>query len=1005
MIRKKLMKTTAVILASVLFFSTLQPNLYVQAEETIAESQTQAKEPASQAQTQTQVQTQTTETYANERIDNNYTIVSSQYTYPVYTGQTLEYPISEIHTSGGALTGDTYGYEKGSQVLKAEIGDEVTLTLNAPQAGVYYINFDYLAYDESILPVELSMMVNGTFQYYELRRQLFESLWVAKEEKSYDRYGNEIISIPDKLYIWQNKFVMDASYRYSDALGVQLEAGENTFTLKIAEGDILFGNLYLSAQPQIEEYTKSETASGNSIIEIQAEEFTYRNDSSIRAVCEYDPDLYPYEVKNKTLNTIDSTSFKDGGQTITYEFLAETSGYYYLAFNYRQTDKGDFPVFMNIAVDGKIPNTAFQNYGFAYDKDYNMLTLTDNLGEKLSVYLEEGVHTISLTISMDAIRSALEQVDRIMSEVNDLSLEITKVVGTNKDKYRDFKLETYIPGIGDTLTAWANELDGIMENAKVYNKGVKKIAAFSSLSIASGQLRSLAKKPDELLYRIAELSTSRNSVNQYLANLTDSLNKNNFALDSIYLYQEGAKDELPKPVGFFRSIWLSIVRFFQSFTQQAYSTSNTDPEHLQVWVNRSRQHLEIMQKMIDEDFTKKTGIEVDLSLMPDQNKLVLANASGDSPDIATGINYSIPFELGIRGAIKDLTEFEDFTEIIGRYSEGLLVPATIGEGIYAMPETMNFWVLFYRSDILGKLGLEVPNTIEDVKGILTDLQMRGLNFYYPTAGMVAKTFHGTTPLLFQYGASLYGISAGDTTINSEEAVKGFTELTNLFTIYNLPKDVPSFYQHFRNGDYPIGIADFGTYNLISNAAPEIASSWEIALIPGVENKDGEILRYSSAGAESTVMFSSNEEREEKAWEFMKWWSSKEVQAEYGQTLQITYGSEYYWNTANAEAFAELPWRSKDKKVILEQLTWAMEAPRILGTYMLERELSNAYNSVVVDGNSIRITLDNAVKRINRETERKLEEFGYMENGKVVKEYEVPTIETVRRILGKTSQNE
>ena len=82
-----------------------------------------------------------------------------------------------------------------------------------------------------------------------------------------------------------------------------------------------------------------------------------------------------------------------------------------------------------------------------------------------------------------------------------------------------------------------------------------------------------------------------------------------------------------------------------------------------------------------------------------------------------------------------------------------------------------------------------------------------------------KNFHGTTPLLFQYGATLYGTYAGNTTINSEEAVEGFTELTNLFTIYNLPKDVPNFYQHFRNGDYPIGIADFGTYNLISNAAP------------------------------------------------------------------------------------------------------------------------------------------------------------------------------------------
>ena len=41
-------------------------------------------------------------------------------------------------------------------------------------------------------------------------------------------------------------------------------------------------------------------------------------------------------------------------------------------------------------------------------------------------------------------------------------------------------------------------------------------------------------------------------------------------------------------------------------------------------------------------------------------------------------------------------------------------------------------------------------------------------------------------------------------------------------------------------------------------------------------------------------------------------------------------------------------------------------------------------------------------RINRETQRKLEEFGYnAANGNVIIPYEVPTLERVREILGKT----
>lgn len=723
-----------------------------------------------------------------------------------------------------------------------------------------------------------------------------------------------------------------------------------------------------------------------------------RNASSIRATCEYDINLEPYEVKTKKLNTIDSASFSDAGSRVTYRFQVKNAGNYYLSMKYQQSEKADFPVFLNVEVDGKIPGEEFFNCALKYGKKYQNVTFTDAEKNPLALYFEEGEHTISFTIAEDPLRSMLEGVDEIMNGVNSLNLQITKVAGTNKDKYRDLDIEAYIPDAVTRLEEYADKLDQFCEDMKIYNPDVDEIGVFSSANVAAEQLRSLASEPDQLAYRIAELTTSVNSVNQFLANLIDSLNKNQLAIDRIFIHQENAK--LPGNSGALKSTAASVKRFATSFASQAYSTGNTNPEHLQVWVNRSRQYLEIMQKMIDEDFTAKTGIEVDLALMPDQNKLILANASGDAPDIATGINYAVPFELGIRGAIKDLTEFEDFAEVAGRFEEGLLIPSTIEDGIYSLPETMNFWVLYVRTDIFEQLGLEVPNTIQELKNILPSLQMRGMNFYYPTAGMLAmRNFHGTTPLILQNGGSLYDEFAGDSNLTSEESVEGFKELTELFTIYNLPKDIPNFYQHFRNGSLPIGIADYAVYNMLLNAAPEIANSWKIYAVPGTEDENGEINRYTSGGAESTVMFHSNEEREKKAWEFMKWWSSAEVQAEFGQTLQITYGSTFMWNTANAEAFELLPWKTRDKSTILEQAEWIYEAPRLPGSYMVEREISNAYNSVVVDGKNLRRTLDNAVKRINRETERKLEEFGYNNtDGSVITPYIVPDLERVREIL-------
>ena len=360
----------------------------------------------------------------------------------------------------------------------------------------------------------------------------------------------------------------------------------------------------------------------------------------------------------------------------------------------------------------------------------------------------------------------------------------------------------------------------------------------------------------------------------------------------------------------------------------------------------------------------------------------------------------------------DLSQFDNYKEIFGRYSEGMLVPSVIGDGLYSLPETMNFYVMFYRTDVLEKIGLEIPNTMDDLIGMLPDLQMRGLNVYYQTAPMLAmRNFHGTTPLVFQNGGSLYGRTAQEVEVDSEASVEGFTQLTELFTIYDLPVDVPNFYQHFRNGDLPIGFADFNSYNLILNAAPEIANSWGIALIPGTpavdengnpildENGEQEIYRYMSGGAESTVMFGSTPEREQQAWDFMCWWSSAEVQAEFGQMLQIMYGDEYIWPTANLEAFAMLPFPTSDKEIVLEQASYILEPPRLLGSYMLEREMSNAFNNIVVDGENLRSRIDDVVKIVNRETNRKLEEFGYVDaEGNILEEYVVPSVEQVRAIL-------
>lgn len=975
----------------------------------------------------------------NERLEHNYAVVSKGYKYPVYTGSSIVYSAEDIfdaETSTALLVTDkskTYDYGASVVELGLEEGDELpgrkaTFKLDVEKAGVYAVAFDYITNDEdSILVPELSFALNGEIPFFECNRLIYENYWTpeidsdtGKPVELKDRYGNQIVASPLKVMEWQKKYVMDASYRYSTPLLLQLEEGENIIELTLTEGSMMVGNFYLEAEPQYAEVKTSGTAEGNAeVITAQGEDALYKNDSSIRATCEYDPGLAPYDAKKKVLNMLDDASFADAGQSLTYSFDVEESGYYYLAFNYRQSSKIDMPVFMDIVIDKQLfitndseaaTNDRLTSYPFDYTKSFKNTTVTDTDGKKMAIYFEAGTHTVTTTISNDNMRETLEIIDQIMSEISDLSLEVSRVSSTS-DKYRDIKITDYVPDVEQRLANWISTLQKQYDRLAEYSSEDKNIGALSSLNLALEKLESLAEEPNKIPYRVKELSTSSSSANQYLANLITDLTRNATSFDRIYLYQDGK--ELPGKASIFSKIWGSILRFLSSFDSQSYSVDNSDDTHLQVWINRPRQYLEIIQRMIDTDFTAKTGIQVDLSIMPDAQKLILSNAAGTSPDVAQAVDYALPIEFALRDAAIDLTKFDGAKELMELFPAGLFVPSTMNNGIYSIPETFYFWVLFYRTDVLGKLNIGIPDTMSDVEQLLPELKNRGLDFYYPTAGTTGqRTFAMTTPLLYQNGASLYGTEAGDTTLDSEEAIEGLTRLTELFTIYDIPQEITSFYQHFRNGDIPIGVADYFMYSQLINAAPEIENSWGISLVPGLEDDNSVVQRQTAGAAQSSMILKTKRdtkvasnngdmERDEAAWEYLKWWMSTETQVDFGITLQTTYGQEYIWNSANMEAFKSLPWKSRDKQTILTQMENIQETPRIPGTYMLEREISNVYVAVVTNGGILRTELDAAIRRIDRETERKLKEFGYLSSsGEVVNEYIVPSVENVKDIISK-----
>ncbi len=926
------------------------------------------------------------ETTEQQESEIYYRQVESGYKFSPYTGKDISFNAADIVGEGAVIVSDTF--ENEGVAVKIAQGGKATFKFNVPTEAKYKIAVRYFDASTSTLPVNCAVAIDGAYTCYEMRNQQFESEWKYEtEEFEVDRYGNEIVPQSVRIPTWREKYLSDASAITIEPFWFELSEGEHTVEFNCSQGNIIISKILLTAEPK-NNYSKTGTPEGEECYVLEAERFASKNNASVRPTGEYDASIEPYDYSKLKLNMLSGASYSDGGQSVTYSFNVDKSGYYYLGFKYRQNSKNDFPVFRYLYLDGELYTDDFKNIAFDYSRNFTNMTVQDKAGNPIGVYLEKDVaHTLTLTVSLENMADIIDDVNVLIDEINDMSLQIMKVTGNNTSQYRDFDVLAFLPTIQDDLLNWADRIEEIYKRLAGFVPDVKTVGEYSTLQICVKQLRSLAEDINDLPTRIDELYQGDSSVGQYLANSLESLYSSPLTIDQIYIYQD--EEKLPKQKGFFYKAAMSVCRFLSSFTSDYYSASEEgNSDNLQIWVNRSRLYIELMQKMADGGFYEKYGVSADLSIMPNEEKLVLASASGNAPDIALGVTYTIPFELSIRGAIKELSAYPDWQDIASRFGKGIINIGAVDGGYYLLPETSDFLVLFYRKDILDELGLTVPDTMAEVKEMLPVLKRFGMDFYSHIAGHPGtKTLSVLVPFIYQKNGRVYGDTATDLLITSENTVNAFKEMSDLFTIYDIPYEVSNFYQHFRSGSIPLGISGFNTYMTLLNSAPEIANSWGVAPYPGYLDEAGNVLRYIS-GAQSTAVIFESTDYPEQSWDFLKWWTSTEVQSEFAETLRLTYGNEYMWNTANLEAFAQLPWNEEHKSVILEMLDWIVEVPRVPGNYMTQRSLSNALNNIILTNANVRQELAEAEKDVRAEVNSKLEEFGYMSGEEKIKDFVV-----------------
>ena len=907
--------------------------------------------------------------------------------------------------------------EYDSDMVELDYTDVAKYKVSVEKSGLYYLNIDYMSVGESLSDYTVSATINGKQQYSEMNTIALPILWTdvdtdkyigSDEKKDFplDSYGDEMAPSQNRIQKWTNTYLYNNTYVSSTPLCFYLEKGENEINIEnVSSGGLALGKLMVqeaktnvaSYKDYAAQHQEAELVTDDDDqLEIDAVYYTQKNSTDAVYGTDTNTSLTRFNIDHEKLNTL---QWNSAGNEIVYTFNVKKTGNYNIAFHY-DNGKKEFQSFETIKIDGEVPFEEMYNYAFEpVSSGYDNVTLADKDGNNYNFYLTEGKHTISIKQENEPVMEAYRYALLLQQHLTDFQLEITKITGSDVDTERNWKMTKYIPEISDYLNAYETIIKHIRYLLQDYSPNGNSSAILAYLDEAQQFIKTMKKYPDEIALHTKDLTGAENSILVSLSNFTTEVTSNEFTLDRIYIYGEKNQIKSANP-SLASSMWTGIRSLVNTFTSDKYATgAKEDSETLTIWVNRAITHVDLLQKMVDTEFVpyykEQTGkdIKVKVSTMPDVSKLTLAIAADQTPDVALGLMSYVPFDLSSRGALYDLTKFDDFWTVARRFPTGSFVSYVYNEGMYAIPETTDFNAIVYRTDIFKNLGLKVPDTWDDLIEILPTLQRYGMNFYHNISlGATGyKWFYQTAPMILQNGGELYTQDDNGlitTGIDSKKSVKGLQLLGDLFTKYSLDTSVQTFFNSFRYSVLPIGIVGMEDYTLIKNGAKELDGKWAISQYLGTKQEDGTVNRTFVANGTGGAIFNASDKKQE-AWEFLKWWTSKSVQTEYTYTLRSSYGKTFFWLSANRAALENNPMDEADKKIITEQINYVTDVTRTPGQYLLERTISNIWTTMVFDGTAGQVAVDEAKNDVNKEIVRKMKELGYYdENGKMVKKFKL-----------------
>lgn len=868
----------------------------------------------------------------------------------------------------------------------------VTWNFEVKTAGLYNLEMFYYPVAGKNTTIEYELMLDGEYPFDEAKLTELDRYWKNKTAIDFDaRHKNQKRPPQVEYDCWVTYPIKDKDGLINTPYFFYLEAGKHTLTLNGVKTNIYLKGMrffnseelptYADIKPTADEIENTPALPGGSTIIIEAESPLYTSASTLAPT--YDRTDYtvsPSHPVYKRYNTNGADTWDRATQTIFWEIEVPADGYYAINLKVRQNTMRGFFSNRRVYINDVVPCKELDDVKVQYNPKWQSVNLVDGNGEEIYVHLNAGKNKIALEAIPGDIGEVMQRLDEIIYNLLYYYRRILMITGPTPDEYNDYRLDDQIP---ELLDVFQQTVDSLYEEKAGIERITGQGSEASTLETMAVILKMAIKKPEDIPMMIGTIKDQISAVSAWMRDYRDQ------PLEIDYIEVKTAHEEYKSiKSNFFASMAFGFKAFLGSFFEDYTSISDSTAKALNVWVSLGRDQATVVNELVASQYNSNHSTQIAIRLV--QGAVLEASLAGKGPEVALFIGGDFPVVCASRGLLVDLTTYTDYNDVVSRFSPDITTLYEFNGGVYGLPLTQAFPMMFYRKDVLEELGYtEPPESWDALIEMLPDLQRKylevGLILPSNISSQVFDAGNTFVLLMLQTGQDLYRKGANgqyvSTTFDTESAVAAFTKWVKFYTVYDFDQTYDAF-TRFRTGEMPILIQNYATFfNQLNVAAPEIKGLWDFTHVPGTYRTDengNPVLDYTAnSGSAGAVIFKSCSDTQ-AAWDFIKWFTTTDVQVEYGKTIEAIMGPMGRYDTANLEALQRLNWSTAEYKKIKDQMDHLREVPIIPASYAVTRNVYNAFRAVVNNHKQPRFQLSSYNRDINDEIVRKLKDLGYYE---------------------------